>query len=310
MRFHFSYCILVLALLTASAPGAEPTPKASSGGSAKPAPEKAAAGKSSTAKGAPSKSAESKSGSSKTAKPTSKPAAAKSSTSKPAAEASAKGSTKKQPATATGAAPTSGTTIVAAPKVGADKNWVVVTGESCNLRSTAASSSRILEELGKYSPVKRLGETSGDYEKVEAMSKKTGWVRSSLLGKSAMVSLGEDLAHVRKGPGKDQEIVFDLVQRGYPLRALDRKGDYVQVEDWEGEGGWVNEALLSTKRTAIVKGTAIDVRSGPGKDYEVLFHAQQKVIFDVVQQQGDWVEVRYEDGQRGWVWTGVLWGVE
>ncbi|MCX7014885.1 MAG: SH3 domain-containing protein [Candidatus Sumerlaeota bacterium] len=213
------------------------------------------------------------------------------------------------PVAETRGGPTSGTTALAAPKVGADKNWVIVTGESCNLRSTQASSSKILEELGKYSPVKRLGEKSGDYEKVEAMSKKTGWVRSSLLGKTAYVSVSEGQTNLRKDPGKDQEILWVLA-RDYPLRALDRKDDYVQVEDWEGTKGWVHESRLSTKHTAIVKGTTADLRGGPGKEYEILAHAEQKVMFEIVQQQGDWVEVRHENGNRGWIWTGLLWGAD
>ena len=192
----------------------------------------------------------------------------------------------------------------------ADANWAIVTGEKSNVRSGPSAENKIIEVLATYDTFKYLGETSNDYHKIQTKSGKTGWAHGKYIGKSAYVSLDASLAHVRKGPGKSHAIEFDLVQRHYPLKALERSGDYVKVVDWEGDQGWIHESLMSTKRYCIVKGTQANVRSGPGQENDVLFHAEKKVVFKIVTQKDDWVQIEHEDGGKGWVWAPILWGTD
>lgn len=45
----------------------------------------------------------------------------------------------------------------------------------------------------------------------------------------------------------------------------------------------------------------VNVRSGPGKNHEVLYQANLGYPIQVEQQQGDWIRFKDWQGERGWV---------
>ena len=53
-----------------------------------------------------------------------------------------------------------------------------------------------------------------------------------------MVSIKGNVVNMRSGPGTTSQILWELEQ-GYPLQVLKRKGDWLQVRDFENDKGWV-----------------------------------------------------------------------
>ena len=50
-----------------------------------------------------------------------------------------------------------------------------------------------------------------------------------------------------------------------------------------------------------IRGSTVNMRAGPGTDSEVLWELQRGYPLQVVRRQGDWLEVRDFEDDRGWV---------
>ena len=50
-----------------------------------------------------------------------------------------------------------------------------------------------------------------------------------------------------------------------------------------------------------IRGSTVNMRAGPGTDSEVLWELQRGYPLQVVKRQGDWLEVRDFEDDRGWV---------
>lgn len=54
-------------------------------------------------------------------------------------------------------------------------------------------------------------------------------------------------------------------------------------------------------RIAIINGSVVNVRSGPGTDYTVVTQVKQGDALTILGENGDWYQVQTADGSRGWV---------
>ena len=52
----------------------------------------------------------------------------------------------------------------------------------------------------------------------------------------------------------------------------------------------------------------INIRKGPGENFDIVGEAVYGVIFETIQQQRGWVNVRHDSGLEGWVKRSFLWG--
>lgn len=200
---------------------------------------------------------------------------------------------------------------IGAAVMAAESGWVIVTGEKLNLRSKPDSSGKLVETLSQYSPVKLLGAKEGEYFEAETRSGKTGWAHETYVGTTGYASAKPGKVNWRKGPSKDSEIIYVVDQPDYnPLRILDRQGDYVQIQDFEKDKGWIHVSLLSAKPYCIVMDGISDVRVGPGAEHPVRFRAETRVVLEVLKREGDWLEVRHKDGNSGWIEAEKVWGAK
>jgi len=101
---------------------------------------------------------------------------------------------------------------------------------------------------------------------------------------------------------------------GFPLKILQKQGEWVKVTDFEQDTGWINRSLLSTTPHVIVKVNKntkknINIRKGPSTKTEIVGKAFYGVVFEVLERKKDWVKVRYEIGLEGWISANLLWGL-
>ncbi len=50
-----------------------------------------------------------------------------------------------------------------------------------------------------------------------------------------------------------------------------------------------------------IKGENINMRSGPGTNYDVLYELGSGIPLDVIKRSGDWLNIRDFEGDTGWV---------
>jgi SH3-like domain-containing protein len=200
----------------------------------------------------------------------------------------------------------------------ADDNWLIVSGEKCNLRKEPQSDSSKLTVLGKFTPLKKLGPIDNDYYKVRTPSGKTGWAHKTTVRAGCFISIGTFKKGVLEAPavnfrtnaGQDFDIAFCVTPKPYyPVRALDRDGSYVKVVDWQGDDAWVHESLLTLKRCCVVNIDSANIRAGAGLNYEIVCEAEKGVFLEIIGAEGKWLEVRHADGKNaGWISSNIVWG--
>lgn len=77
-----------------------------------------------------------------------------------------------------------------------------------------------------------------------------GLYSGEVFPRSASLKRGE--VNVRSGPGTQYPIVWVYWRAGYPVALLARFDNYLKIRDFEGEEGWVHQAMVSRRVTAVV----------------------------------------------------------
>jgi SH3-like domain-containing protein len=123
------------------------------------------------------------------------------------------------------------------------------------------------------------------------------------------VSLKSSEGRARRGPNRSHRIDWLFTRRDMPLRVTAEFEHWRQVEDHEGQGGWMHHALLSGVRTVLVMDDMVTMRSQPQPGALEVAHLQAGVIARILRCEPDWCRIGVE-GHRGWVERSALWGVE
>ena len=135
------------------------------------------------------------------------------------------------------------------------------------------------------------------------------WISLCLGGASfaERISVSANSASARTGPGVKYEIVWDKLDRNYPLVVLDRKDDWYYVKDYENDKGWINKSFVDSHESVITKKDSINVRSGPGAQSNIVFKVDRGVPFKVLKRNGSWIEIQHSDGDSGWISSQLVW---
>ena len=67
-----------------------------------------------------------------------------------------------------------------------------------------------------------------------------------------IVSLKNSLTYMRSGPGKKYPIIFELKQKGYPLKIISEFNNWRKVTNRDNLTGWIHTQMLSSFRTGII----------------------------------------------------------
>lgn len=119
------------------------------------------------------------------------------------------------------------------------------------------------------------------------------------------VSVTKDGVNLRSGPGTNYEAIYQLPVH-YPVRVLSKKGQWMKIEDYEGDKGWIYDTLVSASPYVIVKVKEGNVRSGPGTNNAKVGTVSKDVILKKGNRQGDWVQVSHPE-IKGWVHRTLVW---
>jgi len=124
-------------------------------------------------------------------------------------------------------------------------------------------------------------------------------------------TMGEQ-TYVRSGPGENYSVKWEY-GNDFPLKIITKKGQWVKIQDFENDDGWVKSSALNNGPTTIVKvnkgkNTKINIRNGPGSTYKVIAQAYYGVVFKKKEEHKGWIKVRHESGVEGWIEKSLLWG--
>ncbi len=133
-------------------------------------------------------------------------------------------------------------------------------------------------------------------------------VGSSGLPLPRFVSLRTDEANVRTGPGMQYPKKWVFVKRDIPLEIISEYGDWRKVRDIQSDDGWVHKAMLSGKRTAIVRKNSTKIYGAADPSSKVKSVLENGVIVNIETCTDKFCEAEVSD-ISGYLIRGNVWGV-
>lgn len=122
-----------------------------------------------------------------------------------------------------------------------------------------------------------------------------------------MVSVNTAQANMRSGASNKHPALWAL-SKGYPLEITSRKGNWLQVRDFENDTGWVYRSSVGKKPYVIVKVGVANVRGTPSTSGRILGKAEHGEVLRTVENRSNWVKVQRESGVKGWISRTLVWG--
>jgi len=110
------------------------------------------------------------------------------------------------------------------------------------------------------------------------------------------VSLRSGRVNVRIGPDRAvHAIAWTYTRQGLPVEIIEEYDNWRRIRDGDGDGGWVEQAFLSGKRTAMpapwIESNTLVLRSRPNETAAIVAELAMGVIGEVRQCNGEWCEL-------------------
>lgn len=127
------------------------------------------------------------------------------------------------------------------------------------------------------------------------------------------VSLKSGRVNSRIGPGVNYSVDWLYLKSGLPMEIIQEYDNWRRVRDADGSVGWINQSLLSGRRTAIAapwqrgKSARINLLAEPHAQARTLAILEPGVIGEIKTCTGDWCEMTF-DGHTGWINQSQVWG--
>jgi SH3-like domain-containing protein len=128
------------------------------------------------------------------------------------------------------------------------------------------------------------------------------------------VSLKSGKVNLRVGPGLNYAVEWMYLKPGLPIEIIQEYDNWRRVRDAEGAEGWVNQSLLSGRRTGVVapwnrgKELQVSLKAQPSQDARTVVLVEPGAIGTVQRCNGNWCEMDFA-GHAGWIDQGLVWGV-
>lgn len=119
---------------------------------------------------------------------------------------------------------------------------LAVKSNIANIRSGPGTQHEKIWQAEKYYPL-AVQKRKGDWIQFKDFEGDTGWIHKSLVGKIDTVVTAKDKCNIRSGPGTKEDKIGSL-DRGIPLKVVERKGSWLKIEHADGDEGWIYKTLI------------------------------------------------------------------
>lgn len=128
------------------------------------------------------------------------------------------------------------------------------------------------------------------------------------------VSLKSGRVNMRVGPGLNYAIDWMYLKPGLPVEIIQEYDNWRRVRDADGASGWINQALLSGRRTGIAapwfkgKEASLPLRAEPEDNARSVVQVEPGAVGVIKVCNGEWCEMDFS-GHTGWINQNLVWGV-
>jgi len=167
----------------------------------------------------------------------------------------------------------------------------------------------ILIVLAGFSSSPAMAQSEGQSETTS-----TARVGSSGLPIPRFVSLKSARVNMRVGPGTNYAVEWMYLKSGLPVEIIQEFDNWRRIRDVDGTEGWVNQALLSGTRMAIIapwlqgKETSLPLLASKQNSSRRVAQVEPGAVGGVEECDGTWCRMRFS-GHIGWIEQALIWGV-
>ncbi|MBO9712067.1 MAG: hypothetical protein J7495_04060 [Sphingomonas sp.] len=122
-------------------------------------------------------------------------------------------------------------------------------------------------------------------------------------------SISVSKARMRTGPGRQYPATWLYQREDLPVKVVAVYNEWRKIEDPDGTQGWMQVNMLSDARTAMVKGTIVEMRAAPRFNSRVSWRAAPGVVGRISQCTNGWCYLDVH-GRGGFVEQSHIWGVD
>jgi hypothetical protein len=122
-------------------------------------------------------------------------------------------------------------------------------------------------------------------------------------------SLRSSETNVRSGPGSNYPIKFSYKLRNIPVKIVSEYDNWYEIQDYEGEKGWVMQSLITKKRFLMTysNNKIIDLYSKKNTNSKIIYHLENYVIGEYIDCENIWCQIKINE-KKGWVLSKDLFG--
>lgn len=123
------------------------------------------------------------------------------------------------------------------------------------------------------------------------------------LAENATVTAG--VANVRSGPGSSYEVAGSIYA-GTEVNVIETSGSWHKIK-LGNLTGWMSDTVLEVApgekqlESLVVTGQTVNLRSGPGTNYEIVGKVTQGDSLGLLGVEGNWYKVKNTDGSTGYI---------
>jgi SH3-like domain-containing protein len=118
----------------------------------------------------------------------------------------------------------------------------------------------------------------------------------------------EPKINLRQGPGKQYPTLWIYKRNQLPVKVISEFDVWRKIEDQQGTKGWVQQSMLSGKRTVLVMKDNTPLHSKPDSKSSTTALFKQDVILWLKKCQKEWCQVAYKRKYKGWILANTLYG--
>lgn len=125
-------------------------------------------------------------------------------------------------------------------------------------------------------------------------------------------ALKSDDVNMRTGPGERYPVKWTYKRRDLPVKVEHEFDIWRQVEDMDGEKGWMQQGFLTSHRSFIITGTGIRTLRSDASDAAAAVAILKPGVVGRIKSCDtgkDWCQVQVQD-YRGWLKRSDFWGTD
>lgn len=123
----------------------------------------------------------------------------------------------------------------------------------------------------------------------------------TVIGLCGTGTVTASVLNVRSGPGTSYSVIFQL-SKGTTVTTISKTNGWYKIT-YNGKTGYVSSTYLTVTESTGTKGTVtasvLNIRSGPGTSYSVLFQLSSGTSVTVVSKSNGWYKINY-NGNTGY----------